>query len=255
MKWFGLFSAILIGTILFFLISSGYAVQEKELWTSANGAYDNGAYDAAIADYTQLLDKGLRTPAVYFNLGNAYFKTNKLGLAIASYLHCLKLDPSFGPASENLNYIRQFAVDKVEEKPKGFLLNIWYGLAGILPAQGNFVFTIIVFWSMSGVLTLWILGIGRREFLIYLLILLSVILILGIAVTYNEVSTELNTKWGVLTASSAELKEGPGGDFGKIFTGHEGLEFRILSRRQDYYLVELRNGLKGWIQMSLLTEI
>ena len=255
MKWYGIFPAIVIAVVLLLFLSSGRAVDEKDLWATANTAYDAGSYDSAIVVYTQLLEKGVRNPSVYFNLGNAYFKEDKLGLAIASYLHSLKIDPSFKPAIENLNYIRQFTIDKVEEKPRGFLLNAWDSLAGIFSAQGNFIFTMLVFWGIAGVLTLLIMGIGRREFLIYLLILLAIVFILGGAITYSVVSAEMNSRWGVLTASSAELKEGPGGDFGTIFTGHEGLEFKVLSQRQDYYLVELKNGLKGWVQMSLLTEI
>ena len=100
-----------------------------------------------------------------------------------------------------------------------------------------------------------ILGIGKKEFLTYLLILFAIMFILGIAITYSVVDRDLNSKLGVLTATSADLREGPGEEFGKIFTGHEGLEFKIITLRQDYYLVELKNGLKGWIKSSLLTEI
>jgi hypothetical protein len=143
----------------------------------------------------------------------------------------------------------------VEEKPRGFLLNIWYGLASLLPAPGYFILTIVFYWCLCLVITLLILGIGHKEFLIYSLILLIVVFILSVVVTRFVIDETVNTKWGVITVASVELREGPGEDFAKIFTGHEGLEFKILSRRQNYCLVELANGLKGWIEGSTLTEI
>lgn len=245
-------SAIVLSLLLVVLAN---ASGDDDLWNSTNTAYDNSDYYTAIDGYLKILEKGRRTPEVYHNLGNAYFKSDKLGLAIAAFRHAINIDPSFTPARENLEYARQFTVDKVEEKPRGFLLNIWYGMAGIFSPQGHFIFTMAVFWSIIGLLSLYILGIGRRELLSYLLILLSIIFILGAIITYTVVDEEQNTKWGVMTATTAELREGPGEDFEKIFTGHEGLEFKILSQRQGYYLVELRNGLKGWMRLSLLTEI
>lgn len=242
--------------ISFLMLSSFVqADTDQETWLAANSAYDNSDFRTAIEGYLKLLEKGIRTPEIYHNLGNAYFKTEQIGLAIAAFRHCLKIDHSYEPARENLEYVRKFAVDKVEEKPKGFLFNIWYGITGIFSPGGYFIFTIAVFWALIGLLSVFILGFGKKELLTYLLILLAILFIISSAITYSVVDDELNTKWGVLTATSAELREGPGEDFEKIFTGHEGLEFKILSQRQNYYLVELRNGLKGWIKSSLLTEI
>ncbi|MCP4580796.1 MAG: tetratricopeptide repeat protein [candidate division Zixibacteria bacterium] len=231
------------------------AVEDSEIWAKANSDYDSGEFGQAIEGYMSMLERGLRTPVVYYNLGNSYFKQNQVGMAIAAFHHSLKLDPSFTHARENLEYVRQFAIDKVEERPKGFLLNIWYGLAGLLSSEGHFLFSMITFWGLSSIITLLILGIGKKEFLTYLLILLIILFILWVTLTYNVVDKEVNTKWGVVTVTSAELREGPGEDFEKIFTGHEGLEFKILSQRQEYYLIELKNGLRGWIQSNLLMEI
>jgi hypothetical protein len=249
-------SAIILAAVLLLLFAAvSFAATDQETWTAANEAYDSGDFATAIDNYVSLLAKGKRTSEVYYNLGNAYFKTNQIGLSIAAYLHSLKIDPTFRLAAENLDYVRQFVVDKVEEKPRGFILNIWYGLEGFLSPQGNFIFTITVFWCLALILSGLILGIGKKEFLTYLLILFTIMFILGIAITYSVVDRELHSKVGVLTATSGELREGPGEEFEKIFTGHEGLEFKIITLRQDYYLVELKNGLKGWIKSSLLTEI
>jgi tetratricopeptide (TPR) repeat protein len=248
-------ATVLVVLVIILLGSVALASTDKETWEAANSAYDNGDFASAIDNYRMLLDKGRRTPEVYYNLGNAYFKSNQIGLAIAAYRHSLMIDPAFYQAAENLAYVRQFVVDKVEEKPKGFLLNIWYGLERLLSPQGYFIFTMAVFWAVIAILSVLILGFGKREFLTYLLILFSILLILGVAITYSTVDRELNSKWGVLTATSATLREGPGEDFEKIFTGHEGLEFKILAYRQGYYLVELENGLKGWVRSSVLTEI
>lgn len=226
-----------------------------DIWDGANVAYDQGDFNSAIEGYRKILERDHRYPLVYYNLGNAYFKNGQIGLAIAAYGHSLKIDPSFKLAKENLEYVRKFTVDKVEEKPRGFLLNLWYGLAGLLLAEGYFILTIVIYWILCAVITLLIIGVGKKEFLTYLLILFSAVFILGIAITHFVVNQTHNPRWGVVIVPSVELREGPGEEFEKIFTGHEGLEFKILSQRQDYYLIELASGLKGWVPATTLTEI
>jgi len=229
--------------ILIFPADAVYG-SDDDIWIKANFAYDQNNFDSAIEGYRLLLE-----------LGSAYFKNDQVGMAVAAFHHCLKINPSFKLAQENLDYVRKFTVDKVEKRDKGFMLDIWYSLAGTLKAEGHFVFTIAVFWGLCLVITLLLFGFGKKELLIYLLILLTAVFIFEVVITNFAIDETINTRWGVITVVSAELREGPGEDFGKIFTGHEGLEFKILSWRQGYYLVELANGLKGWIQETTLTEI
>jgi len=228
---------------------------KADIWQQANQSYDDNEFVTAIEGYRTVLERGNKSAIVYYNLGCAYFKDSQIGLAIASFRHSLKSDPSFAPARENLEYARRFVIDKVEQKPRGFLLNTWYTMAGITSPQNQFILTIFAYWLLCLVLTFIILGSPHKEILIYLLILLAIIFIMGVTLTHFAIDDKVNTDWGVVTVASVELREGPGEDFEKIFTGHEGLECKIISRRQEYYLIELVNGLKGWIEKHSLTEI
>ena len=58
-----------------------------------------------------------------------------------------------------------------------------------------------------------------------------------------------------MTVPSADIREGPGVDFERIEVGHEGLEFRILGQREKGLLIELENGLKGWVSLEAVLEI
>src|ERR1700684_3279079 len=60
---------------------------------SANKLYEQGKYPAAAAAYDKLLAGGNVSEALYFNLGNAEFKMNQVGRAIASYRQAQRLAP------------------------------------------------------------------------------------------------------------------------------------------------------------------
>ena len=54
----------------------------EQLWNKANTAYINGDFHAAADTYEELLSRGVSSMKLYYNLGNAYFKDDRLGKAI-----------------------------------------------------------------------------------------------------------------------------------------------------------------------------
>jgi hypothetical protein len=58
---------------------------------SANKLYDQVKYGEAVQVYEKLIESGVRAETVYFNLGNARFKSGQIGLAIAAWREAERL--------------------------------------------------------------------------------------------------------------------------------------------------------------------
>ena len=65
----------------------------EQLWNKANTAYINGDFHAAADTYEELLSRGVSSMKLYYNLGNAYFKDDRIGKAILYYNRALRLAP------------------------------------------------------------------------------------------------------------------------------------------------------------------
>lgn len=59
----------------------------------ANQFYEQGDYNKAIEQYSQLLNQNIASNAIHFNLGNAYFRGNQLGQAIFHFRKAFYLSP------------------------------------------------------------------------------------------------------------------------------------------------------------------
>src|SRR5580765_1961801 len=59
----------------------------------ANRLYEQGKYAMAATAYEKLLQSEPASPALYFNLGNAWFKAGQSGRAIAAYRQAEMLAP------------------------------------------------------------------------------------------------------------------------------------------------------------------
>src|SRR4051794_22052104 len=62
--------------------STARAADDASDFEQANKFYEQGKYADAISAYDKLLQNGKASEAIYFNRGNAYFKTGELGRAI-----------------------------------------------------------------------------------------------------------------------------------------------------------------------------
>ena len=100
--------------IVFFLlvqfVTLGAFAQEATI-KEAEVAYTKEDYGKAIELYEGLLKTHGESAEIYYNLGNAYYKENKIAPAILNYERALLLDPGDGDIRFNLQLARQKSVD------------------------------------------------------------------------------------------------------------------------------------------------
>ena len=78
--------------------------------------------------YEKILESGFRSSEVFYNLGNAYFRRHKLGLAILHYEKARKLAPTDPDIIANIRFARQNIVDRAPEPERSFLETILWRL-------------------------------------------------------------------------------------------------------------------------------
>jgi tetratricopeptide (TPR) repeat protein len=93
------------------LISDAGALSK---FTAAAEAYKAEDYDKAAAAYEEILRGGKESGALYYNLGNSYFKKGSLGKAVLNYERARRLIPRDGDLDFNLEYARQLAPTPTE---------------------------------------------------------------------------------------------------------------------------------------------
>src|ERR1017187_530030 len=83
---------------------------------AANQLYDAGKFAEAAAAYEKIEPK---TAHVYYNLGNAWFRQDKRGLAILNYAQARRLAPRDPDILANLKFAQQrLGVDDVNTPPR-----------------------------------------------------------------------------------------------------------------------------------------
>src|SRR6187455_2725816 len=95
------------------LVANGITSDPLKVYHEANIAYQKQEYEQSIKLYEDLVKNGDISFTVYYNLGNAYFKSGNFSKAILNYERALKISPDDEDANFNLKIASLKVVDKI----------------------------------------------------------------------------------------------------------------------------------------------
>ena len=130
------------------LITSGTDLEKANadsLFQAANMLYQEGQYEPALERYYEVILAGKESADLYYNMGNAAYRSNSIGHAILYYEKALKLDPSHQDAIHNLDFVSRYRIDAFDEVPVLFLTAWISGFVQLFPEQTWSILAMIFF--------------------------------------------------------------------------------------------------------------
>ncbi len=216
---------------------------------------EGGATQEQAERFIALLDAGLESAELYYNIGNACFKEGDMAHAILWYERALRVDPSHADARFNLEFACSQVQDRIDEVPEFFLKTWGRKLCWLLPSGVWAVLCIVFFAAMLALLLLFLLGSGgarKAGFFGGLVTLLLTLLCLGFA--FWQRSDALKHDSAVVVSAVTEVKSSPGSGV-SLFVLHEGTKVKLLERVGDWENIELSDGRQGWLKTTALEAI
>jgi Tetratricopeptide repeat/Bacterial SH3 domain len=227
------------------------------IFQAGNEYYAQNNYKAAIEQYQKVLESGVVSETVLYNLANAYFKSDQLGNAILCYEKAQRLAPRDREITENLNFARARIADKVERPPEGPLFSQLRRITNWLSLDTETALAVALFFAANAAFALfWLDTIPRlsRPVLYASMVLLALFLILAtsnlVRIYWQETVHE-----GVVLVEKVDVLSGPASDSPILFSVHEGLKVRIENDLPDWVQISLENGWNGWVKKDALGEI
>ena len=245
-----------IYTIMFAALSLAVSAQTDKI--AADSAYVKGDYKAAIEIYESLAANNGESADVYYNLGNAYYKSENIAKAVLNYERALLLNPADEDIQFNLELARSKTVDKVAPEYKFFLMEWLEGIINLLSISAWSILAVVSFVFMLLTLLLFLFGKSvstkKTGFIIALFSLFITIFANLSALHRYHYLTERND--AVIMEPSVTAKSTPSNSGTELFVIHEGRKVKISDdSMREWTEIELEDGNKGWIPSSSLERI
>lgn len=246
--------SLMLLALLFCTLSITANAQTK---ASADQEYKRGNYQQAIADYKQLLKK-MPSAELYYNLGNAYFRSDSIPQAILAYERAALINPGNRNIRFNLQFARGKTIDKVAEPDEMFFVTWCRSMANLTTVDG---------WGSMALAAIALLGccillyffnsrIAIRKVGFASSIAFGVLFILCTVFAMYQKNALTNKEGAIIIAPSTNLKKTPirsGADEAVL---HEGTRVDITDRSIKGWIgVKLADGREGWIEQDAVEEI
>jgi tetratricopeptide (TPR) repeat protein len=251
-------TSILYAIFLFAFVNTIHAEDlTKETFQQGNEAYQSGDYLKAIEYYNQIIDNGYKTPELFYNLGNAYYKLKNIPNAILNYERALKLAPDDEDIQFNIRLANLQTLDKIEPLPKVFYQEWWESLSG-WHSSGT--------WSVLMVIFIWLTFIGLAGFLLlyspfkrkisfFILILSFVFAVLSYIFAETNYAEETSKDSAIIFSESVYVKSSPDAESTDLFILHEGTKVEVLDEVGTWSKIKLANGNVGWLPQNTIEII
>jgi tetratricopeptide (TPR) repeat protein len=218
------------------------------LFYEGNVYYSDGNFEEAIHSYEGILDLGRESGALYYNLGNAYFKNGDLGKAILNYLRARRLIPRDADLKSNLDYARSLIKGGVVIPKENWFSRIFLKFTNFFNTDGIVVFGTILYFALSFFIIIAIISRRLKKAFILLSVPLLLFLLLSIFSFRVKFINQVIEKRAVVIAQSAESKFEPLDEATTFFTLNEGESVSVVDSKDEWLKVRRPDDRQGWIK-------
>ena len=214
---------------------AGFAITKQ----TADDSYHQGNYQQAISDYKELLGKGV-SPALYYNLGNAYYRSDSLSKAI------------------NLQFARSKTIDKIAPEDDNFFTLVYQSIVNFLNVD---TWAVVGIWSIVVALVLmlcylfasplWLRKTGFFGSVAFLFVF-----IFSTLFAWQQKYWFDNSHGAIVMSPAIGVKSAPEDKSPDAYVIHEGTRVNILDDDiKGWKQIQLGDGREGWIKSGVIEMI
>ena len=223
----------------------------------ADSAYVRGEYQQAIKDYETLLKQGASAD-LYYNLGNAYYRTENITRAVLNYERALLLSPSDRDIRFNLQMARSKTIDKITPEQDMFFVTWYHSLVNMTSVDGwaDIALISLALAIVLALLYLFSERIWLRKVGFFGAIFLIVVFLLSNVFAHQQKDLLVHRRGAIVTAPAITVKSTPAKQGTDLFILHEGTKVTITDdSMKDWKGIRLADGKEGWIETRQLELI
>lgn len=232
------------------------AHKDPILFSEGNKLYQQQQYEEAAAKYQQLIDSGYQVADLYFNAGNAYYKSNQTGPAVYSFEKALHLKPGDEAIEQNLYLANQRVNSNTEALPLLFFERWWLQWQQLHTARGWAIGSIVWFWLFCAGAVLYFFMPGmQRVYIRWGMSVMGVLFIgyFSMAIWMQNKAYHNNT--AIVMQRAVKVKSAPDEGSKDLFEIREGVKVEVLDGTKAFSKVQLTDGKTGWMPAGSLKKL
>lgn len=226
-----------------------HATDAAAAFDAANRLYAEGKFTEAATAYHDLAASNGISPALLFNLGNAHFKSGRMGASIVAYREAAHLAPRDPDVRANLKFAR------AQVQGPTLRSSAWQDWLSTLSLREGTWLAAAALWVTLALLTLRQLRPAWRPALQNWTWLAAGLTLIFGALLALRLQSHLSKQIAIITSSDATVRNSPFDESPAAFTANDGAEFVVLDRKRDWLQVSDGAHRIGWLKSTNATLV
>jgi len=243
--------------LLFFISQFLFSQDINSFFVEGNKLYQQEKYNEAITQYLQIEQQEEHTASLYYNLGNAYYKTNKIAASIYYYEKALQLAPNDKDIKVNLAFAKRMTLDNIEALPNSFLDKIskktiqklHFDSWAYIGVGLSFLFALFfLLYHFSN-------STAKKRFYFITSTVSFLLMLLSVFFAYKTNVLANSKQEAIVFAQQTTIKTAPILSSETVFELHEGTKVSVLETMDNWKKIKIADGQTGWIIATELKEL
>jgi len=237
--------------VLCFFVITGFAAAQVAndpagLFDSASGYFEKKDYDKALSLYLKILDQGVESGNLYYNIGSCYLHKGDIGRAVLNFERARLFIPHDSDLLANYRYARS----KMKQRDVQKRVPLW--LKKINSYFASFTFTEITIGVFAclylfAAFFIGVLFVKRVSILMGFFAFFFFCAIIILIMPLGEKAEGSKNK-GIVVASIADARIEPFEDAESRFPLYGGMSVNVLKQIKGWSKVKRPDGKIGWVE-------
>jgi tetratricopeptide (TPR) repeat protein len=246
-----------MNNLLYIIVLTTQVFFAQSGFENGNALYQKGKYQEAITAYESVFRTKKQSAELYFNIGNCYYKLNKVAPAIYNYEKASLLNPTDIEIQNNLKFAQKLQIDDIKTVEKvgfnkliqdftnTFHYNTWGGIAVGL----SIVFLLFFVGYYFSQIT-----VSKRLFF-FGMFFGMLLLIVSVAAAIFEKNQYNKDQPAIVFSEIVSVKSEPKNGATDAFVIHEGTKVYVIESLDNWDKIQLTDGNEGWIENSAIKRL
>lgn len=239
---------------LSFFFSAQLSAQTK---SDVDNLYQKGNYVQAVKGYEKLLKQG-ESAALYYNLGNCYYRLDNIPHAVLSYERAQRLAPSDEDIRFNLQLAQSKTIDNLTPESEMIFVTWYKALVNLFSIDSwAYLSLVCLFISIVALVVYLFVDIEiLRKLSKIVLPLFFFFFLINTFFAIQQVYLLDSETHGIIMSPSAVVRKMPDQKSADSFILHEGSKVRIIDNSMSQWTeIKLSDGRQGWIKADNVEAI
>lgn len=251
--------AAALGFCLMMYAAQLFAADSSQQMQQALSLYNNAQYTQAAVMYEAILKTEQQSAALYYNLGNCYYRLKQTAPAVLNYERALQLSPNNANIQHNLTLANERVTQKTDVLPQLTIMQVWLRCCNLLNTNAWATIALLFMWIWAAFIlqkkALLNKQLATQKRFINIPNLLLLASLWSVVAAYTLYYQQYVQQFAIVNKPEIIVRELPTETSPSVVELSAGAKVNVLDSHADWWQIQLGSGQKGWIEGKNLVPI